>query len=198
MVPTQHVHLSPQGWLNVLSRPQAGRLLLVIAPHAAGALMLELAARLAAAGPLHVLDGGNRFNVYPMAKALRRLTVQLDAALERITLSRAFTCYQMLALLQETPARPRPTLLLDLLSTFFDESVSLREAQRLLAACLPHLKRLSAPAPLIASVKPPLPIAAARQVLVDQLRQAVDQSWVLEPVPPERLQPGLWDPPAAP
>ncbi len=182
MVPTEHVRLSAQGWLNALAQPQAGHLLLVIAPHAATPLMLELAARLAAGGALHVLDGGNRFNVYPVAKALRRLTIHLDAALERITLSRAFTCYQMLALLQETPARPRPTLLLDFLATFFDESVTLREAQRLLAACLPHLKRLCISSPLIMSVKPPAPIAAARQPLIDQLQQAVDQSWVLEPM----------------
>ncbi len=193
MVPTEHVRLSTQGWLNALAQPQAGRLLLVVAPHAAAPLMLELAARLAAGGALHVLDGGNRFNVYPVAKALRRLTVHLDDALERITLSRAFTCYQMLALLQETPARPRPTLLIDFLATFFDESVTLKEARRLLGACLPHLKLLSVPAPLIISVKPPAPIAAARQPLIDQLQQVVDQSWAFEPLPAERTQPGLFD-----
>jgi hypothetical protein len=138
------------------------------------------------------LDGGNRFNVYPVAKALRRQTADMEAALARITLSRAFTCYQMLSLLQETPAGDAPTLLLDFLATFYDENVTLAESQRLVAACLPHFKRLGAHAPLIISVKPPAPVAAERQVLIEQLQQAVDQTWTLEPPPEVVLQPGLW------
>jgi hypothetical protein len=48
-----------------------------------------------------------------------------------VRLSRAFTCYQMLALLAETPAGGPPTLVLDLLDTFYDESVPLHESRRL-------------------------------------------------------------------
>ena len=51
--------------------------------------MLDLAAQLAAHGPLRVLDGGNQFNVYPVARAIRRRTSDLNAALQRIVLSRA-------------------------------------------------------------------------------------------------------------
>jgi hypothetical protein len=181
MSSVQHAMLCSEGWLNAITQPAVDHLLLVIAPHAAAPLIWELAARLAVNGAVHVLDGGNRFNVYPVVKALRRLTSDLEAALKRITLSRAFTCYQMLSLLQETPASDAPTLLLDLLATFFDENVTLPESQRLLATCLPHLKRLSARAPLIISVKPPAPIAVERQVLIDQLQQAVAQTWTLEP-----------------
>ena len=49
----------------------------------------------------------------------------------------------MLALLEETPAIDAPTLLLDFLATFNDESVPLPESQRLLEVCLPHFRRLS-------------------------------------------------------
>lgn len=57
--------LNRPGWISALSRPLGNQLMLVVAPHAANPLMLELAARLAVEQPLRVLDGGNRFNVYP-------------------------------------------------------------------------------------------------------------------------------------
>jgi hypothetical protein len=183
-----HSTLSNPGWLPKLSRPLGNQVLLVVAPHAANTLMLELAGRLAKDGELHVLDGGNRFNVYPVAKALRRLTPKLDDALRRITLSRAFTCFQLQALLQETPSNKSPTLVLDFLATFYDESVHLAECRRLLATCLPHLRRLAHTAPLVVSVKPPPPMAAARQILLDTVQQAADQCWVLEPVPEVKQQ----------
>jgi hypothetical protein len=108
------------------------RLTLVIAPHAGMPLMVETAARLALNGSVRVLDGGNRFNVYPVAQAVRRITPRLEETLSHISLSRAFTCYQMLTLLEETTAQPVATLVLDLLSTFLDENVTLVESRRLL------------------------------------------------------------------
>ena len=137
-----------------ISLPLGRSMLLVVAPHAAAPLMLELAARLSTAGAVRVLDGGNRFNVYPVSQGIRRLTGNVYPCLERISLARAFTCYQMLALLEETPAIDAPTLLLDFLATFNDESVPLPESQRLLEVCLPHFRRLSARAPLVISAKP--------------------------------------------
>ena len=71
-------------------------------------------------GPVTVLDGGNRFNAYLVARGARGQT----ELLERITVSRAFTCYQMLTLLETTHPLPRPILILDLLNTYYDESVS--------------------------------------------------------------------------
>ena len=70
--------------------------------------MLELAARLALTGELRVLDGGNRFNVYPVARIIRRYSPELTAALARIRLARAFTCYQAAAMLAEMPAETAP------------------------------------------------------------------------------------------
>ena len=49
-------------------------MIVLTAPHAAAKLMLELSARLSLAGEVRVLDGGNRFNVYPVARAARRYT----------------------------------------------------------------------------------------------------------------------------
>jgi len=107
--------------------------------------------RLAERSPLTVLDGGNRFNAYLVARGARGQT----ELLERITVSRAFTCYQMLTLLETTPASHRPILALDLLNTFYDESVRVHERRRLLESCLFHLDRLSRPAGGAVTVHPP-------------------------------------------
>lgn len=178
--------------MDALTLPLTNRMLLLVAPHAAAALMLELAARLAQSGPLRVLDGGNRFNVYPVARAIRRRTHQMEAVLARIRLARAFTCYQLAAMLAEVPSDGTPTLVVDFLATFYDENASLSEALRLLKTCLPHLQRLCQHAPLVISAKPPAPICPERMVLLDALQDAASQSWQLEPLPaPAPLM--LWD-----
>jgi hypothetical protein len=145
---------------------------LVIARHAAQPRMLELAARLAALGSLRVLDGGNQFNPLPVARTLRSLTLQLEPALAGIRISRAFTCYQALALLEQETLPNRPVLVLDLLNTFYDESVPLPEARRLLGFCLKHLRRLAAAAPVVVSARPPKPVCADRAPLLEDLRAA--------------------------
>jgi len=146
--------------------------------------MVELAAGLARRGTMRVLDGGNLFNAYLVARALRRQTVNIPAALERIFLARAFTCYQMEALLAASPAQPVPTLVLDLPATFYDESVRLPERQRLLARAVRHLRRLSSQAPVAVSARPAPAAAQAGSVglaeragLLDILIEAVDRVW---------------------
>jgi hypothetical protein len=50
------------------------------------------------------MDGGNRFDAHQIARYIRRQSSQLDAILGRIAIARAFTCYQMAALLAEQEA----------------------------------------------------------------------------------------------
>jgi hypothetical protein len=173
--------------VNTLLNPLPGNLLLVVAPHAGGAIMWELIARLACRGALRLLDGGNRFDVYrcnlAIAQALDGQTADLPAALERIHLARAFTCYQLVALLKDTATQPIPTLILDLLSTFYDENVSAAESLSLLRACIAHLQRLNQLAPVAVSVRPsPLD---SRPELLEVLLEAADRVWTLEPSLPE-------------
>lgn len=152
-------------------------LYLVVGPHSAQLQMLELAARLAEHASLRVLDGGNRFNVYLVAHAIRLRTPQLRPALERIQVARAFTCHQVLALLANTPALPgQATLVLDLLSTFYDESVRLTEAQRLLSWALEHLRRLVTAGPVVVSARPPLAAQCDRLPLLGCLQAAASQT----------------------
>lgn len=166
---------------------QAGKdsLVLVIAPHAGMPLLVELAARLALNSKVRVLDGNNRFNVYPVAQAVRRLTPRLEETLSRVSLARAFTCYQMLTLLEETPAESTPTLVLDLLATFLDENVRLEESRRLLQLAIVQLQRLSQSAPLVVSVKPPIALVADRMPLLELLQQAAAHTIQLEGQQPQ-------------
>lgn len=144
--------------------------------------MLELLAHLALRGALRVLDGGNSFNVYQCGLAIGRLlggqTANLPVILERISLARAFTCYQMETLLKETPTQTVPTLVLDLLSTFYDESVAASESRRLLHRCLLHLKRLNRMAPVAISAYPAS--NGSRPELLQDLRATAHQTWELE------------------
>lgn len=178
--------------MQALTLPLSNQLLVLTAPHAAAAMLLELAARLSLSGELRVLDAGNRFNVYPVARTIRRYTAELSAALARIQLARAFTCYQAAAMLAELPTDARPLLVLDLLATFYDESVSLPESQRLLQACLVHLQRLSRSAPVVVSAKPPAPRRDGRTVLVETLQAAASGAWQLEALPVPSA-PTLWE-----
>jgi len=178
--------------MNTLLNPIPGDLLLVMAPHAGGAIMWDLIARLACRGALRLLDGGNRFDVYrcnlAVGHALGGQTADLPPVLERIHLSRAFTCYQLVALMKETPTQQVPTLVLDLLATFYDENVSTTESLRLLRICLAHLQRLNRLAPVAISVRPGPP--ESRSELLDVLLKAAGQVWTLEPnlpKPPPRL-----------
>ena len=161
--------------MNALPDLIPPRLLVIRAASRSELALFDLAAELALDGPLRALDGGNCINIYPLARALRRRTSRLQAALGNVRLARAFTCYQMLALLVETPASPVPTLVLDLLCTFYDESVPLPESRRLLDAAIRELLRLRAGGPLAVSVRAPGAAAASRLPLYEALLTAAEE-----------------------
>ena len=142
--------------MDILPALQRGSLVVVYAAHAARQEISHVAAQLALRGPLTVLDGGNRFQAYRIAQLLRKHTVQVQEASERLFIRRAFTCYQMRALLEDTPLIPQPYLILDLLFTFYDDQVSSREANRLLHACLNTIERLTRIAPVAITLGRPL------------------------------------------
>lgn len=179
--------------LNGVLELTDGQILAILAPHAGRSLMLEVAARFALRGPVRVLDGGNHFNAYIVARSIRRFTSNIDSALTGISLARAFTCYQMEALLsdaaqqayhQPLQAQPPVTLVLDLLATFYDENVTMIERQRLLALCRRHFKILSTRSPLLISLRPAQPTRPDQQSLLDEMISFVDDVWQAEaPVP---------------
>ena len=176
--------------MNTLDHLNPGELAVLVTPRVEEGKMLELTALLALRGRVGVLDGGNSFDAYQVARLLRRRTSQLTEALSRIHVARVFTCYQMLTLLEETPASAIPHLILDFLATFYDESVTPAESYRLLGVALGHLNRLRKFAPVIISVHPPRVHQPDRERLVEALLEIADHVFIREtprPDPPERL-----------
>jgi hypothetical protein len=113
--------------------------------------------------------------------------------LDRMHLSRAFTCFQLAELIENAPAGPEPLFVLDLLATFYDESVPLRDSERLLATTLTHLRRLAAVGPVVVGGREPQTLVKERWLLLDQLQAAADAAWMLRPPPAEPvLQPRLF------
>lgn len=169
--------------MNLLPALYPGRLhLLLAASPARHELVNTVIARLACEGPLRILDGGNCFQAHRIARLLRRQTSNLNEALGNIHIARAFTCYQSWALLSETSALPLPLLALDLLTTFYDESVPFPERQRLLRSCLSQLHRLSRRAPVLVSAG--IPTQNQPNELINLLEDAADEVWRLEIQPP--------------
>ena len=161
-----------------------GRISLVVLPRAATRLLLELVARIARNKRLRILDGGNCFNVYVVARELARYTPDVESALRRIEVARAFTCYQVLTLLEDTPADGMPTMVLNIMDTFYDESVPLIERQRLLEHCIWELRRLSGRSSVGVSARWPKVDLPEGMSLLRSLEEAADQVWSMEPEQP--------------
>jgi len=148
-------------------------------------------ARQACAQGVHVIDCGNHFNAYLLARLIRRQTHLLEAALARVQVARTFTCYQAVSQLAETPPQDAPGLIMGLLASFYDENISLPEGLRLLEIVQGHLHRLSQQAPLIVQAAHPPANAAARAVYPEYL--AENASLVLHPAAaPSVHQPNLF------
>lgn len=135
-----------------------------------------------------VFDGGNRFDGYFVARMARRMAPQPEIALGRLRLSRAFTCYQLAQLIEEAEASLSPVLILDLLNTFYDESIPLRDVERLLTQVISHLKRLAAVGPVIVGAREPKSMVQDRWKLLEQLQIAADVTWMLRPPPGETAE----------
>lgn len=198
--------LLPELCTTVATSVATGELGLVIGPRAERMQMLELSAILALRGTVRVLDGGNSYNALYVARYIRRHTVQLNETLNRISIARAFTCYQMVTLLQETATSasstalsrsvqavsPAPTLVLDLLATFGDESIDLRESVRLLRLALDQLQRLCQLAPVVISIRPFPLHQSDRTILTGLVMNAATHHFVREPRETAVSQPSLF------
>ena len=170
--------------LTLFEMPLPPKRFLAIGAHALSERMLQLISALALRQHVTVLDCGNRSNMYAVAKLIRPYTPDPVSVMNNIRLSRAFTCYQVLAMIQATTKYPlnEPLVLLDLLATFLDEDVELKDSQRLLTHSLNLLTQLSHQVPVVISTRQIPVIAENRIVLLEQLKASVDICWE-EPLP---------------
>ncbi len=168
--------------LNPNLEPKAGSWMLLVGPSSLNTSLLQGIAHLPAFeaqgqaaehARVSVLDGGNRFNAYTLARAARGR----PEVLYRITVARAFTCYQVLSLLESTPASDGPFVILDLLRTFYDESVQAGERKRLLRVCITQMHRLEQAGGGLVSVYPPAIPSPAAVALLGMLEQAATDTF---------------------
>jgi hypothetical protein len=141
---------------------------------------------------VRVVDGGNLFNVLTLNRAIRRKTNRVEEVLGRTYISRAFTCYQMEAMLQNVAEYRCPVFVLDLLYTFYDESVDDAQSQRLLANSIRYLRQASAVSPVLVGLFPPAKMNK-RPALMEMILEAADATWQSETRPAAPLQLGLWE-----
>ncbi len=155
-------------------------------------LIFKPIAQLAGSGqPVYVVDGDNSFRSYRIARHARDLQLDLRLALAQVQVSRAFTCYQLAAIVERLRRRAAAAddsglncagiLCLGLLGTLYDEDVAWPEAQRLLQEVIEHLKVLAARWPVIVTVRPPSARAHNRLGLIQVLMQQADVVRILEP-----------------
>ncbi len=179
-----------------LAFPLPNELMVVFGAHAGGKRLLDLAARLALRGPLYILDCGNRSDMYYIARELRARTHDPVLKLKNIALSRAFTCYQVHALVRLVQPIPgKPVLIFDLLSTFLDESVRVRESTLLFTETMAHIELISRVAPVLVSAKPFTSISTPRLGLLGELKKRATHIWEENPLQPPGdagLQPSLF------
>lgn len=175
--------------MNILPEIHKKNLIIVCAQNAARDQISALTANLALRSAITILDGGNRFPAYQTVRMLRKLTLDITTAANRIFIRRAFTCYQMLELLESTPALPQPYIVLDLLATFHDENVPMQEIHRLLDRCLAQLDRLKLMAPIIVTLSPP---HSERTLICEKVRVRADQVIDIDIPFPIIVQPTLF------
>jgi len=176
--------------MNILPVLKTGKLIVVYAPGAACQESMTLIAELGLRGAVTIMDGGNRYRPYQVTMMLRRKTVDVTTAANRLFSRRAFTCYEMNTLLWSTPPLSQPYVILDMLNTFYDDHIPVNESCRLLKSCLSQINRLQLSAPVVITLAPPL--VEERAFLVEQVCERADQVLTLEVSSPQITQPALF------
>jgi hypothetical protein len=164
--------------MDLLPCLKPGTLIVSLIPHTRHTPIIpELIAELALRGPVTVMDGGNCFPAYHIAQLIRRKNLQVEAISRHIFVQRAFTCYQMVSLLENIAAFGYPHIILNLLSTFQDDQIKPDEADRLLTLCLSHIERLRLSAPVVVTLEPV--ILAEKEFLVQRICEQANEIFTL-------------------
>jgi hypothetical protein len=140
----------------------------------------SLAAHAALGERLGVLVGHNRFDVYALSRLALEHGLDPRPILERIELSRAFTCHQLHRRISTLGAphtkRWSALYVLGLLDTFYDEDVKQYEARRLLGESLRKLKEIAAGGlPVLITVSAPQ--EPGRELFLEDVARQADIYW---------------------
>jgi hypothetical protein len=168
-----------------------GKLFCLHGTRAVFCLSLAAASRALDAGiPMTLVDGTNRFDVYYIADFARRLAGQPqrrrcrtpEEFLRNIFISRAFTCFQMEAVITDRllpfmrERRSPVVIIFGLLDTFYDEQAPLHEVRASLGRIIAALHRLKAEQISVLLASADLaPASAERRDLFGRLAGAMDR-----------------------
>ena len=108
----------------------------------------ELILQQAMENSVWILDAGNCFNPYQIVRQIRMTTPQVKPVLARIQVARAFTCFQVVSLLEQTQIGSGSIFILRLLTTFADEMIQMSDRIRLLRQVDAQIERLRQSVPL--------------------------------------------------
>ena len=179
-------------------RPQAGQNVLIIGGRAVIRQMQTLAASLALTRRVHILDGGNSLEPYLLAAEIRRLGKDPLVYLQHITATRAFSSVQFQSMAQKAAdgfsvERDTVYFVLDMLPTFYDESLPLNESRRLLNLSIQCLQHIGHDAPLVIQVNALNQAKNNKAVIFEQLVKAFPNVLVeYEQPDPNPVQLGLF------
>jgi hypothetical protein len=133
-------------------------------------------------GRVLVVDAANRFDPFGLVREGRARGLAPGEVLSRVQVARAFTCHQLVRLLQEELVRNLApgslVLVLGPVSLFYDEQVPLAERRRLFKKLTETLSAVKARHPLLL-LQPKLPRGAPNRHFGRMLAPAVDVMGVL-------------------
>ena len=124
-------------------------LILILTQDSAHQSKTELIAYLILKGPLFVISGDEWLPSFALPRAIREQTTEVKAVMSRLHTARASTCYRLYDSLANTSPEGDPILVLELLSTFYDEDIPLRTRLYKLRESCRELKRLAFRRPVI-------------------------------------------------
>jgi hypothetical protein len=165
-------------------------------------LLQSVCLRAARGESLALIVGDNRLDAYHLARLIRAQGLDPDEVLQRVALSRPFTCYQLhhsILTFDTSPQRGWSALyVMGLLELFYDQDIKLPEAERLVHSTLAGLKRIAAnglPILITIAVTPSasgMPYVAppklrGREHFVELVTRAADVYWQPSPVALEQL-----------
>jgi hypothetical protein len=145
-----HQSASSQSLARVLTGPR-GSVCLMYGDKVVFPIALHMAAHAMSHGiSIATIDGCNRFNVHLLARYAREHRIDPQAFLNRIYVSRGFTCYQMEAAITRRllpflrAKNARAAIILGLLETFYDEQAPFREVTQMIERVIGALHEIKA------------------------------------------------------
>jgi hypothetical protein len=166
-----------QALSRYLAPLQPGRSVLLWGDHLRPLAAAATAWGAARSAPVLVVDAANRFDPYGLVREARFRGLTRREALSRVRVARAFTCHQLVRLVEEIlPPALEPgclVLLLGPVSLFYDEQVPLAERRRLFKDLTHLLSRIKSQAALLL-LQPALPKEAGNRRFGKLLAPLID------------------------